>query len=118
MGDGHELAFEKPIEVYLHVETDGHQRVAFAGRAYQNPQGYWAQTDGGIMPATDIEDALELVNKHLNLEGRGLRRIDPPAAIVQKDSPTHCEPCIASMSRRSSSDCHCPCVVCTGEVKG
>lgn len=83
--NGHGLAFEKPIEVYLHLNIDGEQRAVFVGRAYQNPHGYFAQTDAGIMPATGIEDALALINQHINMEGRGLRRIDPPAAIVQMD---------------------------------
>lgn len=86
--NGHGLAFEKPIEVYLHLTIDGEQRAVFVGRAYQNPHGYFAQTDAGIMPAKDIEDALELINRYIDMDGRGLRRIDPPAAVVQKDSPT------------------------------
>ena len=84
---GHSLAFEEPIEVNLSVNIDGKQRQVFIGRAYQNEYGYWAQTDAGILPWIDIEEALISISANADLEGRGLRRIDPPAAVVQKDAP-------------------------------
>lgn len=78
------LPFEKPIKLFCRVTSDFKERTHYIGEAYQNPQGYWARTDTGTYPCDSIEEALRLVVDHVQLGARGLRRIDPPPAVVSK----------------------------------
>lgn len=81
------LPFSKPIEVAIQSTVDGHPSAIPVGCVYQNKDGIWARTDRGLFNCKDIEEAIGMVNEHVDMEARGLRRIDPPAAVVQKDDP-------------------------------
>lgn len=79
------LPFEDPIKLYTEVTSNGMRRQVYLGEAYQNAQGYWARTDAGLIRAGSIEEAIRMVSHYMDLEARGLKRIDPPPALVEKD---------------------------------